>query len=76
VFSARIKYVGRGRPARVVQALCGLGLNGSGQPALPPLVIMELFIWPRRLVIFTLTLKGFHIKNFGIFICDYGDLLL
>jgi len=32
VFSARIKYAGRGGPARVVRALCG-----PGRPALPPL---------------------------------------
>jgi len=36
VFPARIKYAGRGVPARVVRALCGPGLNRLGRPALPP----------------------------------------
>jgi len=40
VFSARIKYAGRGGPARVMRALCEPGLNGPGRPALPPLVLV------------------------------------
>jgi len=40
VFSARIKYAGRGGPARVVRALCGPGLNGLSRPPLPPLILI------------------------------------
>jgi len=32
-YAARIKYAGRGEPARGAQALCG-----AGRPALPPVI--------------------------------------
>jgi len=40
------------------------------------LIIVEIFLWSRRLVVFTLNLGVFHVKNLGVFICDCGDLLL
>jgi len=40
------------------------------------LIIVDLFFWSERLVVFTFYLRGFHVKNLGVFICDCGDLLL
>jgi len=46
MFSACIKYAGWRGPACAVRALRRLGLNGSGRPTLPPLMLNVPFILP------------------------------